>query len=104
MLDSATVKPGAFLPWDTAQAEYVSTSRALADIVKVEMGKHDIPSLQLPAPLKPLNNVAAAAIGIEVAPSGADIAGLGAGLYQQRIASAVADAIVVGRPQVDAAR
>jgi N-acetylmuramoyl-L-alanine amidase len=104
MLDSATVKPGAFLPWDTAQAEYVFTSRALADIVKVEMGKHDIPSLQLPAPLKPLNNVAAAAIGIEVAPSGADIAGLGAGLYQQRIASAVADAIVVGRPQVDAAR
>ena len=104
MINSATPTPGGFVPWDTAQAGYVLASRALADIVKAELGKHEIPNSELSAPLKPLNNVAAAAIGIELAPSGEDVASVNAGVYQQRIAAALAEAITVGRPRVEAQR
>ena len=104
MINSATPTPGSFVPWDTAQADYVLASRALADIIKAELGKHEIPNSELSAPLKPLNNVAAAAIGIELAPSGEDVASVNAGVYQQRVAAALAEAIVVGRPRVEAQR
>jgi len=104
MINSATGKPGGFVPWDTAQAGHVLTSRALADIVKAELSQHEIPSMELSAPLKPLNNVAATAIAIEVAPSGADVGSVNAGVYQQRIAAAIAEAIVVGRSRVEAER
>jgi len=104
MINSLTSKPGGFLPWDTVQADYVLSSRALADVVKAELGKHEIPNSELAAPLKPLNNVAAAAIAIEVAPSGEDVASVNAGVYQQRIAAALAEAIVVGRSRVEAQR
>lgn len=104
MINSMTSPSGGFLPWDTAQADYVLASRALADIVKAELGKHEIPNAELSAPLKPLNHVAAAAIAIEVAPSGGDVASVNAGVYQQRIAAAIAEAIVVGRSRVEAQR
>jgi N-acetylmuramoyl-L-alanine amidase len=104
MINSATSKPGGFVPWDTAQAGHVLTSRALADIVKAELSQHEIPSTELSAPVKPLNNVAAAAIAIEVTPSGADVGSVNAGVYQQRIAAAVAEAIVVGRSRLEAER
>jgi N-acetylmuramoyl-L-alanine amidase len=104
MINSASAKPGGFVPWATAQAGYLLSSRALADIVKAELGKHEIPSSELSAPVKPLNNVAAAAIAIEVAPSGADVGSVNAAGYQQRIAAAVAEAIVVGRTRVEAER
>jgi len=104
MINSASNKPGGFVPWDTAQARYVLSSRALAELVKAELLKHEIPSSQLSAPVKPLNNVAAAALAIEVAPSGADVGSVSAGVYQQRIAAAIAEAIVVGRARVEAER
>jgi len=104
MINSASSKPGGFVPWDTAQARYVLSSRALAELVKAELLKHEIPSSQLSAPVKPLNNVAAAALAIEVAPSGADVGSVSAGVYQQRIAAAIAEAVVVGRARVEVER
>ncbi|HXP46530.1 MAG TPA: N-acetylmuramoyl-L-alanine amidase [Terriglobales bacterium] len=104
LINSASSKPGGFVPWDTAQARYVLSSRALAELVKAELLKHEIPSSQLSAPVKPLNNVAAAALAIEVAPSGADVGSVSAGVYQQRIAAAIAEAVVVGRARVEAER
>jgi len=104
MLNSATSKPGAFVPWDTAQTGHVLTSRALASIVKAELSQREIPSTELSAPLKPLNNIAATAIAIEIAPSGADVGSVNATVYQQRIAAAIAEAMVVGRTRVEAER
>jgi hypothetical protein len=54
--------------------------------------------------VKPLNHVAAAAIAIEIAPSAADVGSVNAAGYQQRIATAIAEAIVVGRTRVEAER
>jgi len=104
MINSGNSRPGGFVPWDTAQAGFVLTSRALADIVKAELGKHEIPNSELPAPLKPLDNVAAAAVAIEVSPSGADVGSVNAGVYQEHIAAAIAEAIAVGRLRVEAQR
>jgi len=104
MLNSQSDPPGGFLPWNTAQARYMLSSRALADIVKAELGKHEIPNSELPAPVQPLNHVAAAALAIEVAPSGADVASVNSGVYQQRVAVAIAEGVVVGRSRVEAER
>jgi len=104
MINSASGKPGGFVPWDTAQARYVLSSRALADLIRAELGKHEIPGSELSAPVKPLNNVAAAALVIEVAPSADDVSSVSAGGYQQRIAAAIAEAVVVARPRVEAER
>jgi len=104
MINSASVKPGSFVPWDAAQAGYVLTSRALADLVKAELGKHEVPSSELSAAVKPLNNVGAAAIAVEVAPSGGDVSSVNAAVYQQRVAAALAEAIVVSRSRVEAGR
>ncbi len=104
MLNSASSSPGAFLPWDTAQAKYMLSSRALADIAKAELGKHEIASTALAAPVQPLNHVAAAAIAIEIAPASPEVSSVNAGAYQQRIAAALAEAIVVGRSRVEAER
>jgi N-acetylmuramoyl-L-alanine amidase len=104
MINSASNTPGNFVPWDSAQASHVLTSHALADLVKAELGKHEIPSSELAAPVKPLNNVAAAALAIEVAPSGNDVGSVDAAVYQQRIAGAIAEGIVVGRRRVEADR
>lgn len=104
MLNSASSPPGAFLPWDTAQAKYMLSSRALADIAKAEFGKHEIQSSVLAAPVQPLNHVAAAALAIEIAPASLEVSSVNAGVYQQRVAAALAEAIVVGRSRVEAER
>jgi len=104
MINSASFRPGSFLPWDTAQSRYVLTSRAVADLVNAELGKHEIPAAERSAPVKPLNNVAAAGLAIEIAPSGDDVSSVSAGVYQQRVAAAIAGAIVAGRARVEAER
>ena len=104
MLNSASPPPGAFLPWDTAQAKYILSSRALADIAKAELGKHEIASAALAAPVLPLNHLAAAALAIEIGPPSSEAASVNAGVYQQRVAAALAEAIVVARSRVEAER
>lgn len=104
MLNSASTLPEAFLPWDTAQAKYMLSSRALADITKAELGKHELASSALTAPVQPLNHVAAAAIAIEIAPPSAEATSVNANMYHQRVATALAEAIVVGRSRVEAER
>jgi hypothetical protein len=56
------------------------------------------------APLRPLNNVTAAAVAIEVAPPGTDVMDLTLPAYQQNVASAVATAIANNRDKLGAPR
>jgi len=104
MLNSASAPPGTFLPWDTAQAKYLLSSRALSDIVRAEFGKHEIPSAAVAAPVLPLNHLAAAALAVEIGPPSSEAASVNAGVFQQRVATALAEAIVVGRSRVEAER
>ncbi len=67
------------------------------------MQKRQIPVRTLTAPLRPLNNVTAAAIAVEIAPQGSDLSQLTAPDYQQLITSAVATAIAATRDQLGVA-
>lgn len=91
-------KRGALLDWNTAQGRALSLSRAYASAVAAELQKQQLPARSLSAPLRPLNNVTAPALAIELAPrssSGAmDLASAG---YQNQFAVAVANGIASAR-------
>lgn len=97
MLPPATPERGLFLPWETAQAGYVERSRMLAGAVQGEMEKQKIEVLSTAAPLRPLNNVAAAALALELAPRDGDIRSLESASYQQAVAVSLAQALVAAR-------
>jgi N-acetylmuramoyl-L-alanine amidase len=103
LLPASDPQPSPFLPWDAAQRPFQASSRLLADTVLGELDKQQIPAAMLPAPLRPLNNVAATAIAVELAPQKPDIHSLTA-KYEQAVAAAVANAIATARPKLEAAR
>lgn len=103
LLPAAENTSGPFLPWDDAQAPFQPASRMLANAVLNELDNRQITSLMQPAPLRPLNNVAAAAIAVELAPPKPDVNSLTAS-YEQSVASAVATAIVNVRSNLERAR
>lgn len=95
---------GAFRSWTTAQHTSLSLSQSTANAVVAEMQRRQIPVRTLAAPLRPLNNVAGAAIAVEVSPQGSDSSQLTAPDYQQLVTSAVATAIAATRDQLGAAQ
>jgi N-acetylmuramoyl-L-alanine amidase len=80
----------AFVPWESVQQEHLDRSRIVAESVSAELRERQVPVLMAPAPLRPLNNIAAAAIGVEVCSADGDPAGLTNSAYQQRVALALA--------------
>lgn len=80
---------GPFLDWDTAQARFRAVSQTAESGLASEFGKRQVPVRSLAAPLRPLNNVAAAAVAIEVAPRAGKISELNSPAYQQLVAEAV---------------
>ncbi|MBZ5566395.1 MAG: N-acetylmuramoyl-L-alanine amidase [Acidobacteriia bacterium] len=98
-LGETAPRAGSFLPWDAAQASFLDSSRALAGSVAAEMTKRSIPVGTAPVLLRPLNNVAASAVAIEVMPLAGNVASLMDATYQQSICAAIADGIAgVSKP------
>lgn len=95
---------GPFQPWDVAQAPYVRTAAIAAASVASELRNHKIPARILSAPLRPLNNVVAPAMAIEVASPDADLPDLVAPNYQQSVASGIADGVSQVRQQLESGR
>lgn len=104
LVPPAELKPQAFLPWETAQSPYVEASRLVANAVVEESGETGVPLTMLPAPLRPLNSVATAAIAIELAPPAGRVEALASPQYLQRVADAVAAGIAAARPKLAEAR
>jgi N-acetylmuramoyl-L-alanine amidase len=100
---SASDDRGPFRSWITAQHSYLPTSQLAATSVASEMQKRQIPVRTLLAPLRPLNNITAAALAVEVAPQGSDVAQVSAPDYQQLVTSAVATAIAAARDRLGVA-
>jgi N-acetylmuramoyl-L-alanine amidase len=90
------------VPWDAAQARHLAHSRVLADAVAAELARKRRLAGNLPAPVRPLNNVAAAAIVVEMAASGDQP--LTSAAYQQSVAAAVAQALEGMQAKLEAAR
>jgi len=92
-LGESAPRAGSFLPWDTAQSAFLDGSRTLAGSVVAEITKREIPVASAPVLLRPLNNIAASAIAIEIMPPAADVAGLTSTAYQQTVCAAIAEGV-----------
>jgi N-acetylmuramoyl-L-alanine amidase len=104
MLPSGGDNNGPFIAWDVAQAQFLPASLAAASGIASQMQRRQIPVRTLMAPLRPLNNVTAAAVAVEVAPTGVDIGDLKSPIYQETIAATVADGILAVRDKLGAGR
>ena len=95
---------GQFQPWESAQAPYLRTAVVAAASIATELRKRDVPSGVLYAPLRPLNNIVAPAIAVEVAPPGDEVEDLAGQKYQQSVAAGIAAGIAATKTQLEAAR
>lgn len=99
---SATFVP---VPWDTAQAAYVTQSLHLANDLKSALAKANLPVQVGEASVRPLDNMMCPAVAIEIAPLSTDGGeakpDTDAG-YQQRVANAIAAALRSWRTDADA--
>ena len=96
------VNSGSFLDWDTAQSSFLPASQAAAAGLGSELERRQIPVRVLTAPLRPLNNIAAVAVAIEVAPPPEATGTLTSNAYQQLVAGGVAAGVLVVRDKLGA--
>jgi N-acetylmuramoyl-L-alanine amidase len=95
---------GPFIAWDTAQTRFLPQSQIASQGVGSELTRRQIQVRTLPAPVRPLNNLTAAAIAVEVAPPGSDVMDLTLPAYQENVTSAVATGIAAVRDKLGAQR
>ena len=96
--------PFAPIPWDEAQAGFVSQSRRLAADLNAALAKDTIPVLTGQAPLRPLDNLMCPSVAIEIAPllvSGGDSTAVTNADYQQRVIATIAAALQTWRSHAD---
>jgi N-acetylmuramoyl-L-alanine amidase len=95
---------GLFLDWNTAHSGFRAASQAAESSLATELGKRQVAVRSLLAPLRPLNNIIAAAVAIEVAPPAGKLADLNSPAYQQQVAESVTAGIEAVRDQLGAKR
>ena len=98
---SASAETGA-LPWERAQEPYLAQSQRLASQMGTALSRSNLPVSTGRAALKPLNNLMCPAISIEVEAlrsANSDPVSVWNEGYQQRVADAVAAALVLWRNQ-----
>jgi len=93
---------GVFRAWNAAQAPALPVSRIVSAAIVAEMQKREFPVRASSASLRPLNNVLMPAVAVELAPGADGVADLTSPNYQQRAASAIADAVVSVRDRLGA--
>jgi N-acetylmuramoyl-L-alanine amidase len=95
---------GPFLDWNTAQSGFRAASQTAETSLATEMSKRQVAVRSLLAPLRPLNNITAAAVAIEVTPPAGKLADLNSPAYQQLVAESVTAGIEAVRDQLGAKR
>ncbi len=91
---------GVFHAWNAAQAPALPVSRIVSAAIVAEMRKKEFPVRASSASLRPLNNVSIPAVAVELAPGADGIGDLTSANYQQRAASAIAEALVSVRDRL----
>lgn len=91
---------GPFLNWNTAQAGFLTLSQSVATGLTQELQNEHLAARQLAAPIRPLNNIATAAVAIEIAPNG-DVTTLESADYQTSVANGIATSIVNMRARLE---
>jgi N-acetylmuramoyl-L-alanine amidase len=104
LVDPANATSRDFLPWDTAQAAYLDLSGTVAGSVAAELESRKLPNATLAAPLRPMNNIAAPAIAIEIASPGENAEDIGSPAYLDQVAQAIAAGVAAMRGKVPEVR
>ncbi len=92
------------LPWDSAQGPWVPQSLRLANELGTALHRAHIPLLLDHVTLHPLDNLTCPAVALEIAPlsvEGGDPTPVTDAEYQQRIAEAIANALIFWRGHAD---
>ncbi len=94
---------GLFVAWDHAQTSFLESSQLAAVSIAAELGK-GLPTRIIPAALRPLGNIVAPAVALEIAPRNGATADLTATDYQQQVAASVVAGIAAVRDRLGAGR
>jgi len=100
LLSQAGENHGGFLDWASAQAQFRSASQSAETGIAAELRNSRLSVRSLAAPLRPLNNITAAAIAIEITPANGNVSQLISAEYQHQIAGAIAAGLVDVRDQL----
>ena len=92
-----------FLPWGSAQASWLDLSGNLAGSIAAELNQRKIDVEAAASPLRPLNNIWAPALAVEVNPPQAGKP-IKSGNYLQTISASVSAGVVAMRSKLEAAR
>ena len=104
LLPPANASPQSFLPWDTAQAAFLDLSGAVAGSVSAELEARKLPNATLLAPLRPMNNIAAPAVAVEIAPPSEKVEEIASAAYQEQVAQSIAAGIAAVRGKLPEVR
>jgi len=86
-------------PWLTAQAPWVVQSQRLQKQLGAALTRANIPLVMSRASVRPVDSLTCPALVVELAPDGSDATSLGDASYQQRVAEALAEALVFWKNQ-----
>jgi N-acetylmuramoyl-L-alanine amidase len=104
MLPAENLSRDGFLPWDTAQAAFLDLSGTVAGSVAAELDSRKLPNATLVAPLRPMNNIAAPAIAVEIAPPDDKVENIASAEYQEQVAQSIAAGIAAVRSKLPEVR
>ena len=104
MVEASSLGTRDFLPWDRAQTAYLDTSLTVAGSVAAELEARKLQNSLRPAPLRPMNNLAAPAIAVEIAPPGDNVSDIAKAAYLDQVAQSIAAGIVAVRNKVPEVR
>jgi N-acetylmuramoyl-L-alanine amidase len=93
-----------FLPWETAQTPYLELSASVAGSLSAELETRKLPNATLAAPLRPMNNIAAPAIAIEIASPSNDVSDIASAAYLDQVAQSIAAGIAAVRGKIPEVR
>ncbi len=104
LLPAANLSRTGFLPWDTAQAAFLDLSGVAAGSVAAELENRKLPNTTLLAPLRPMNNIAAPAIAIEIASPDEKVDNIASAQYEEQVAQAIAAGVAAVRSKLPEVR
>ncbi len=104
LLPPANASPQSFLPWDTAQAAFLDLSGTVAGSVAAELEARKLPNATLLAPLRPMNNIAAPAVAVEIASPSENVEEIAGAAYQEQVAQSIAAGIAAVRGKLPEVR
>jgi N-acetylmuramoyl-L-alanine amidase len=100
LADTQPALAGRFLPWESAQSGALNRSKTAANAVATELRKKGLAVASLGMPVRPLNNIVAPAIAVELAPENSDPQSMENQKRHNAVASAIASGIAQVRGQM----